>query len=96
MTPVHARHCRALQPPVRPVAVPPAADHAAPALPPRDPALELGAKLLRVVEDRKFERLGGSRTLTLEARIVASASAEEFTIPTQVDGYERVPIEYVD
>jgi DNA-binding NtrC family response regulator len=36
----------------------------------------LQAKLLRVVEDRKFERLGGSRTLTLEARIVASASAE--------------------
>jgi uncharacterized protein YegL len=28
--------------------------------------------------------------------LVASASAAEFTIPTQVDGYERVPIEYVD
>ncbi|GAA0955717.1 vWA domain-containing protein [Virgisporangium aurantiacum] len=28
--------------------------------------------------------------------LVASASAAEFTIPTKVDGYERVPIEYVD
>src|SRR5262245_33749610 len=36
----------------------------------------LQAKLLRVVEDRRFERLGGNRTLSLEARIVASASAE--------------------
>ncbi len=36
----------------------------------------LQAKLLRVVEDRRFERLGGSRALTLEARIVASASAD--------------------
>jgi DNA-binding NtrC family response regulator len=36
----------------------------------------LQAKLLRVVEDRRFERLGGSRHLTLEARIVASASAD--------------------
>jgi DNA-binding NtrC family response regulator len=36
----------------------------------------LQAKLLRVVEDRRFERLGGNRTLSLEARIVASASAD--------------------
>ena len=36
----------------------------------------LQAKLLRVVEDRRFERLGGSRTHSLEARIVASASAD--------------------
>jgi two-component system, NtrC family, response regulator AtoC len=36
----------------------------------------LQAKLLRVVEDRRFERLGGSRTLVLESRIVASASAD--------------------
>jgi uncharacterized protein YegL len=28
--------------------------------------------------------------------LVASASAAEFTIPSRVDGYERVPIEYVD
>lgn len=38
------------------------------------PALQ--AKLLRVVEDRRFERLGGNVTLVLEARIVASASAD--------------------
>jgi DNA-binding NtrC family response regulator len=36
----------------------------------------LQAKLLRVVEDRRFERLGGNVTLSLEARIVASASAD--------------------
>ncbi len=35
----------------------------------------LQAKLLRVVEDRRFERLGGTESLELEARIVASASA---------------------
>jgi DNA-binding NtrC family response regulator len=35
----------------------------------------LQAKLLRVVEDRRFERLGGNRPITLEARIVASSSA---------------------
>jgi len=38
------------------------------------PALQ--AKLLRVVEDRRFERLGGNRTLSLEARFVSSASAD--------------------
>jgi DNA-binding NtrC family response regulator len=36
----------------------------------------LQAKLLRVVEDRRFERLGGDQTLSLDARIVASASAD--------------------
>ncbi|MGH9323982.1 MAG: sigma 54-interacting transcriptional regulator [Vicinamibacteria bacterium] len=36
----------------------------------------LQAKLLRVVEDRRFERLGGNRAIALEARIVASASAD--------------------
>jgi DNA-binding NtrC family response regulator len=36
----------------------------------------LQAKLLRVVEDRRFERVGGSRTHALDARIVASASAD--------------------
>ena len=35
----------------------------------------LQAKLLRVVEERRFERLGGTRSIELEARIVASASA---------------------
>ncbi len=36
----------------------------------------LQAKLLRVVEDRRFERLGSNHVLSLEARIVASASAD--------------------
>jgi transcriptional regulator with PAS, ATPase and Fis domain len=35
----------------------------------------LQAKLLRVVEDRRYERLGGTDSIALEARIVASASA---------------------
>lgn len=39
-------------------------------------APELQAKLLRVVEDRRFERLGGREPLAFEARIVASASAD--------------------
>ena len=36
----------------------------------------LQAKLLRVVEDRRFERLGGTETLELQARIVATATAD--------------------
>ena len=36
----------------------------------------LQAKLLRVVEERKFERLGGTDSIALEARIIASASAD--------------------
>lgn len=36
----------------------------------------LQAKLLRVVEDRRFERLGGTESLELDARIVATASAD--------------------
>ncbi len=36
----------------------------------------LQAKLLRVVEDRHYERLGGTASIELEARIVASASAD--------------------
>lgn len=38
------------------------------------PALQ--AKLLRVVEDRHFERLGGTETIEVNARIVATASAD--------------------
>ena len=36
----------------------------------------LQAKLLRVVEDKRYERLGGIKTLTLDARIVASTSGD--------------------
>lgn len=39
------------------------------------PALQ--AKLLRVIEQKQFTRLGGSRTIRLDARIVASASELE-------------------
>jgi len=36
----------------------------------------LQAKLLRVVEERRFERLGGTRTLSVDARILASSSVD--------------------
>jgi len=36
----------------------------------------LQAKLLRVVEDRRFERLGDTESISLDARIVASAGAD--------------------
>jgi len=36
----------------------------------------LQAKLLRVIEERRFERLGGTRTLEVDVRFVASAGAE--------------------
>jgi len=38
--------------------------------------LHLQAKLLRVVEEKRFERVGGHRTLELDARIVASANVD--------------------
>jgi transcriptional regulator with GAF, ATPase, and Fis domain len=38
--------------------------------------LRLQAKLLRALQDREFERLGGSRTLQLDARIVAASNRE--------------------
>src|ERR1700719_1372502 len=34
------------------------------------------AKLLRVLEERKFERLGGTETLTIEARVIAITNAD--------------------
>ena len=39
-------------------------------------SLPLQAKLLRVIEERTFERLGGLRSLTLDARIVALTSVD--------------------
>jgi two-component system NtrC family response regulator len=36
----------------------------------------LQAKLLRVVEERQFERVGGTRTLEVDVRFVASATAD--------------------
>ncbi len=41
-----------------------------------EPEPTLQAKLLRVVEEKTFERLGGTRTITLGARIVATSTAD--------------------
>jgi DNA-binding NtrC family response regulator len=41
----------------------------------QDLAPSLQAKLLRVVEERRFERLGGTRTLEVDVRFVASGGA---------------------
>jgi len=41
-----------------------------------EPESALQAKLLRVVEDKSFERVGGTETITLGARIVASSTAD--------------------
>lgn len=37
---------------------------------------ELQAKLLRVLQDREFERIGGSQTLALSARVVAASNQD--------------------
>jgi two-component system NtrC family response regulator len=42
----------------------------------QDLAPALQAKLLRVVEERRFERLGGTRTLEVDVRFVASSSVD--------------------
>jgi len=39
-------------------------------------ALSLQAKLLRVLQQREFERVGGTRTIRLEARIVAATNRD--------------------
>jgi DNA-binding NtrC family response regulator len=41
-----------------------------------DLPLPLQAKLLRLIQDRRFQRLGGRETLTLGARIVAATNAD--------------------
>jgi formate hydrogenlyase transcriptional activator len=41
-----------------------------------DLPLELQAKLLRVLQDGEFERVGGSRTLQVKVRIIASTNRE--------------------
>ncbi len=38
--------------------------------------VRLQAKLLRVLQDRRFERVGGTRTLGLRARVVAATNAD--------------------
>jgi two-component system response regulator HydG len=42
----------------------------------QDLGLPQQAKLLRVVEELRFERVGGTRTVELDARVIASASAD--------------------
>ena len=37
---------------------------------------KLQAKLLRVVEERRFERLGGTRTIEVDVRVLASSSVD--------------------
>ena len=39
-----------------------------------DVSLNIQAKLLRVLQEKKYERVGGTRTLTTEARIVAATN----------------------
>jgi len=39
-------------------------------------SMAIQAKLLRVLEERRFERLGGTETLTIEARLIALTNAE--------------------
>jgi two-component system NtrC family response regulator len=42
----------------------------------QDLSLGLQAKILRVVEERRFERLGGTRTIEVDLRIVSSSSVD--------------------
>lgn len=42
----------------------------------QDLALPLQAKLLRVVEERRFERLGGTRTIEVDVRFVSSSNID--------------------
>ena len=42
----------------------------------QDLTLGLQAKLLRVVEERRFERLGGTRTIEVDVRFVSAASVD--------------------
>ena len=41
-----------------------------------DMSLKLQSKLLRVFQEQKFERVGGSRTLDIKARIIASTNKD--------------------
>ncbi len=42
----------------------------------RDLDIALQAKLLRVLQDRTFERLGGTKTLTVDVRVIAASNTD--------------------
>ena len=44
--------------------------------------LELQPKLLRVLQEREFERLGGSRTILTDARLLTATNVD---LPAMVD-----------
>ncbi|MGE0452915.1 MAG: sigma 54-interacting transcriptional regulator [Vicinamibacteria bacterium] len=62
----------------------------------QDLAPALQAKLLRVVEERRFERLGGTRTLEVDVRFVASGGASALDGPEapgfRQDLYHRLSV----
>jgi len=45
-----------------------------------DMDLSLQAKILRVLEDREFERLGGNRTIKVDVRIIAATNQDLFQL----------------
>jgi two-component system response regulator AtoC len=62
----------------------------------QDLSLGLQAKLLRVVEERRFERLGGTRTLEVDVRLVSSVNIDLREAVTQgrfrEDLYHRLSV----
>jgi transcriptional regulator with GAF, ATPase, and Fis domain len=62
-----------------------------------DPRLQ--AKLLRVLQDREFERIGGTRTLSMSARIVAATNRDLARAVRQrrfrADLYFRLKVVYI-
>jgi len=52
-------------------------------------ALDTQAKLLRVLQDRKFMLVGGVQELQVDVRIVA-ATMPTFDLPSVRDGFARI------
>jgi DNA-binding NtrC family response regulator len=51
-----------------------------------DMSLQTQAKILRVLQDREFQRVGGTRTLTVDVRVV-SASNKDLPSLTETNGF---------